>query len=314
MYSTTGIDASNFVESFNRAFYFTIGISLVLLLGLTFTMLWFVYRYNKKRNPVPTQIRGNNFLEITWTVIPIMLAMAMFYYGWAGWKPMYKPPKEGLNVTSTARMWSFMFTYENGRNSPELVVEVNKPAKVKLVSVDVVHSLYIPAFRIKSDIVPGRQKLMWFLPEQVGEYDIFCAEYCGLRHSYMSSKVKVLSPEDFKAWYSAQPAATTSAAAPVPGEEGLAIVKVQGCLVCHSTDGSRIVGPTYRGLYGRQQTVLRNGTPVTITADDEYIKRSIYDPNYEITQGYPANIMQSYKGTLNDNDIAKIIEYLKTLK
>lgn len=314
MYSTTGIDASNFVETFNRAFFFTLGISLVLLVGLTILMFYFIYRYNKKRNKTPAQIKGNNFLEITWTVIPIILAMAMFHYGWAGWRPTSKPPKDGLNITTTARMWSFSFAYENGKQSADMVVPVGTPIKVKLVSLDVVHSVYIPEFRIKSDVVPGREKLMWFEPENVGNYDLFCAEYCGLRHSYMRATVKVLSQDDFSKWYSGAAEVTATGEEEPQGKEGLEIIKVQGCLVCHSTDGSRILGPTFKGLYGNKQTVIRDNKEITITADDEYIKRSVYDPNYDVVKGYPSGVMQSYKGTLNDTDIAKIIEYMKTLK
>ena len=159
MYSSTGADASNFVSSFNLAFYSIVAISLFLLIGITIAMLWFVYRYNKKRNAKATQIDGNVFLEITWTVIPILLSLLMFYYGWQGWKPMSKPPKNAMNVTTTARMWSFSFSYENGKESPELVVPVNTPVKINLVSVDVLHSMFIPAYRIKSDIVPGQRKI-----------------------------------------------------------------------------------------------------------------------------------------------------------
>lgn len=314
MYSTTGIDASNFVATFNKSFYFTLVISLVLLIGLTIMMLYFAYRYNKKRNKKATQITGSNFLEITWTVIPILLALEMFHFGWAGWKPLYKPPKDGMNVTTTAKMWSFSFTYENGKQSTDLVVPQGTPVKVKLISLDVIHSLFIPEFRIKSDIVPGREKLMWFLPEIAGDYDLFCAEYCGLRHSYMRAKVKVLPQAEFTSWYSATEQAPQAAGGPVPGAEGLEIMKAQGCNACHSTDGTKIVGPSYRNLYGSKETVTRDGQQVSVTVDDDYIKRSIYDPNYEIAQGYPKGLMQSYKGTLNDNDIAKIIEYMKTLK
>ena len=118
MYSTPGIEASNFVSTFNTAFYFIVGVSLLLLIGLTVTMLYFVYRYNRKRNPVATQIEGNTRLEIIWTVIPIVLSMVMFYFGWAGWKPTTKPPKDSMNITSIARMWNFLFVYENGKTKP----------------------------------------------------------------------------------------------------------------------------------------------------------------------------------------------------
>jgi cytochrome c oxidase subunit 2 len=314
MYSTTDIDASNFVSSFNTAFYFIVGVSLIFVVGLTVLMLYFIFRYNNKKNKVATQIEGNNLLEIIWTVIPIFLALAMFFYGWTGWKPMNKPPKDSLNITSVARMWSFSFLYENGRQSPELIIPVNKPIKIKLVSLDVIHSLFIPAFRIKADMVPGREKDMWFLPEREGEYDLVCAEYCGLRHSYMNTKVKVLSAAKYETWYSDTSMIKTAAAtANAPGAEGLSIMKIQGCLACHSSDGSKIVGPTYLNLFGKQQPVIRNGAEVTITVDEEYIKRSILDPNAEIVKGYPKGLMQSYRGKVTDDDIAKIIIYIKSL-
>ena len=314
MFSTPGIDASNFVSSFNTAFYFILGVSLILLVGLTVLMLYFIFRYNKKRNKVATQIEGNNVLEIVWTVIPILLALAMFFYGWAGWKPMTKPPKDSLNVTSVARMWSFSFLYENGRQSPDLVIPLNKPVKIKLVSLDVIHSLFIPAFRIKSDMVPGREKDMWFIPEREGEYDLYCAEYCGLRHSFMNAKVRVLSKAKYDTWYSDTSMVKTAAAiANAPGAEGLAIMKIQGCLACHSSDGSKIVGPSYLNLFGRQQSVIRNGAEVMITVDEAYIKESILNPNADIVKGYPKGQMQSYKGKVSDDDIAKIIVYIKSL-
>lgn len=313
MYSTTDLDASNFVSSFNTAFYFVTVISLILLTGLTVFMLYFVFKYNRKKNKVATQIEGNNMLEILWTVIPILLALAMFHYGWAGWKPMNKPPAEGLRVTSIARMWNFSFVYENGKQSPDLVIPVNSPVIINLVSLDVIHSLYIPAFRVKSDMIPGREKTMWFQPQNIGEYDLYCAEYCGLRHSYMNSLVKVLSDEDFKAWYADTSAVIAVAEGAGPGAEGLAIMNAQGCGACHSSDGSKIIGPSYLNLFGEQQVVIRDGNEVTITVDEEYIKKSIYDPNSEIVKGYPRELMQSYEGALTDEDISKIIEYLKTL-
>lgn len=313
MFSTPGIDASNFVSSFNTAYYFIVGVSLILLVGLTVLMLYFIFRYNKKRNKVATQIEGNNLLEIIWTVVPILLALAMFFYGWAGWKPMTKPPKDSLNVTSVARMWSFSFQYENGRQSPDLIIPVNKPVKIKLVSLDVIHSLFIPAFRIKSDMVPGREKDMWFIPGREGEYDLYCAEYCGLRHSFMNAKVKVLSKAKYDTWYSDTSMVKSAAAANAPGAEGYAIMKIQGCLACHSSDGSKIVGPSYLNLFGRQQAVIKNGAEVMITVDEAYIKESILDPNADIVKGYPKGQMQSYRGKVTDDEIAKIIVYIKTL-
>lgn len=313
MYSTTATDASNFVNSYNIAFYSIAIISLILLIGLTVTMLLFVFRYNKKKHKVAVQNEGNTRLEIIWTVTPVILVLVMFYYGWAGWKPMNKAPKEAMNVTSIARMWSFNFVYENGKQSPDLIVPVNTPVKLKLVSMDVIHSLFIPAFRIKSDMIPGREKMMWFLPQEIGEFDLYCAEYCGLRHSYMNSNVKVLSQADYNKWVTDSVPASTTPEKSAPGAEGLKIMITQGCNACHTTDGSKLVGPSYLHLFGEKQTVIREGNEVTVTVDEAYIKKAIYEPNAEIVKGYPANLMQSYKDILKDEDIAKIIEYLKSL-
>jgi len=268
MYSTTGIDASNYVSTFNTAFYFIAGISLILLTGLTFIMLYFVFRYNRKKNKIATQIEGNTLLEFAWTVIPILLALAMFHFGWAGWKPMNKPPRDAMSITSVARMWNFSFIYENGKQSPDLIVPVNTPVKIKLISLDVIHSLFIPAFRIKSDMVPGREKIMWFIPQSVGEYDLFCAEYCGLRHYYMNAIVKVLAKDKFTAWYADTSAVIKVAEGSAPGAEGLKIMINQGCNACHSSDGSKIVGPSYLNLYGEKQIVIRDGKEVTVTVDE----------------------------------------------
>jgi cytochrome c oxidase subunit 2 len=313
MYSTTGIDASNFVSTFNTSFFFITGVSLFLLTGLTIVMLYFVFRYNRKKNKVAVQNEGNLLLEIIWTVIPVLLALAMFYYGWAGWRPMNRPPKEGINITSTARMWSFSFQYENGRVSPDLIIPVDTAVKIKLVSLDVLHSLSIPAFRVKSDMVPGRDKIMWFVPQRTGEYDLYCAEYCGLRHSYMNAKVIVLSNEEFNSWYADTSIVIKPEEGSAPGSEGFAIMNAQGCNACHSSDGTKIVGPSYLNLFGKQKTVIMDGKEIQIIADEEYIKRALLKPDSEIVKGYPKGIMVSYQGILSDDDILKITEYLKTI-
>ncbi len=312
MYSTPGIEASNFVSSFNTSFYLITGISLLLLVGLTATMIYFIFRYNKKKNPVATEIEGSMFLEVTWTVVPILLSMVMFYYGWKGWKPTTQVPKDAMNVTVIARMWNFLFVYENGKQSPDLIIPVNKAVRINLVSVDVIHSLFIPEFRIKSDIVPGRDKFMWFISPREDKYKIFCAEYCGLQHSYMHSNVEVMSQEKFDKWY-AETAKAIVAEGTAPGAMGEAIMKAQGCFACHTTDGSKLIGPSYLNLFGSQQAVIKDGKEITLTVDDAYVRESILDPGADITKGFPPGLMQSYRNTVSDDDINKIIEYLKTL-
>jgi cytochrome c oxidase subunit 2 len=313
MYSSAGPDASNFVSSYNLAFYSIVVISLVLLVALTILMFYFIYRYNSKKNKEAVQNEGNTKLEIIWTGIPVILVLGMFYFGWAGWNPMTKAPKDAMNVTSTARMWSFSFRYENGKESKDLILPVNTPVKIKLVSIDVIHSLFIPAFKVKSDMIPGNDKTMWFMPQREGEYDLYCAEYCGLQHSYMQSNVKVLSKEEYNKWYTDTLAVVDTAQSSVPGAAGMAVIDAQGCYACHSTDGSKILGPTFLNLFGEKQVVVKDGKEVTITVDEEYVKKSIYEPNSEIVKGYPRDLMQSYKETISEGDIAKIIEYLKTL-
>ena len=162
-------------------------------------------------------------------------------------------------------------------------------------------------------MVPGRETMMWFLPQREGQYDLYCAEYCGLQHSYMSSNVKVLSKEDYLKWYTDTTAVVSVAEGSVPGSEGLAILKTRGCNACHTSDGSKLVGPSYLNLFGEQQIVVRDGKEVPVTVDEAYIKNAIYDPNSEITKGYPKGLMQSYKGVVTEEEIEKIIEYLKSL-
>jgi len=314
MYSTTGIEASNFVSSFDKAFFSVIGIAIILLIGITILMLYFVYKYNRKKNQKAENIEGNTKLEIIWTVIPTLLALGMFYFGWAGWRPMKNPPKDGLNVTTIARMWNFTYLYENGKQSNELVVPVGMPVKLKLVSVDVLHSVFIPAFRIKEDIVPGRDKIMWFIPQRAGTYDLYCAEYCGLQHSYMGSDLRAIPQDEFDKWYTDTTAVIATASSSEPGAEGFAIMKMQGCNACHSSDGSRIIGPSYLGLWGKQHVVVRDGKDALVTVDSAYIRRSIYEPNADVVKGYQKGLMQSYDKVISDGDISKIIEYLKTLE
>jgi cytochrome c oxidase subunit 2 len=314
MYSSTGLESSNFVSSFEKAFFSVIGVSIILLITLTVLMIFFAIRYNRKRNKVSADINGSLKLEITWTLIPIILVLMMFHFGWAGWKPMNKPPKDGINITTIARMWNFSFLYENGKQSTELIVPVGIPVKLKLVSMDVLHSVFIPNFRIKTDIIPGRPRIMWFIPQREGSYDLYCAEYCGLQHAYMGANLKAVSQEDFNKWYIDTTAVKPVVDESVPGAAGFAILKAQGCNACHSSDGSKIIGPSYLGVWGEQVVVIRNGQEVSLTVDSAYIRRSIFDPNSEIVKGYQKDLMQPYNNVISEEDIGKIIEYIKTLE
>ncbi len=184
---------SNLSQGVNTAFVVILSICFFFLIGLTILIIVFIYRYHAKKHPVADQIEGNSKLEVLWTVIPILIVIAMFYYGWIGWTPLYSnAPKNAIPIKTVGRMWNWRFEYENGKKTDTLYIPQGKPVVLDLVSVDVIHSFYIPAFRVKMDMIPGKEMKVWFVGNAPGSYDIFCAEFCGLQHSSMFTAVKVL--------------------------------------------------------------------------------------------------------------------------
>lgn len=206
--------SSPFADYIDETFLFVVGLSLLVLLGLLIAMVYFVIRYSRKRNPVPTNIAGNIPLEITWTVIPLGLFMVMFYLGWQGYLKVSTVPADAVPVQVTARMWSWTFTYPNGVTTDTLRVPVNVPVELLLTSADVNHSLFIPAFRVKKDVIPNRVNTLWFQTNALASYDVACAEYCGLRHSYMYTKVLSLDSAGFASWYARESEAQSKTYAP----------------------------------------------------------------------------------------------------
>jgi cytochrome c oxidase subunit II len=309
------LGASTFVEGVDQAFLIILGISFFFLIGIILVIILFLFRYNEKKNPKPTPVKDSIGLELTWTIIPILLVLGMFYYGYIGWIPMKRPPTEGVNVTANARMWSFNFRYDNGRVSDKLFVPKDTAIIIKLNALDVVHSFYIPAFRLKEDMVPGLpNNRTWFEATKVGTYNIFCAEYCGLQHSYMISEVVVMEKDDFWEWYNdptAMDLVVDDDADPVL--IGRQIVERQGCLACHSLDGSTLIGPTFQGRFGETITVVTQGTQRQIEYDEEYVKRSIFEPDYDIVQGFRPGQMFSYEGEISEQEVAFISEFIKSL-
>jgi len=299
--------ASNFVEGVDLAFKVVFGISMFFLVGITTAMLYFVFHYSRKKHPVAEQIKDNNLLEITWITIPVLLVMLMFYYGYVAFSPMRDPPKDAIPITVIGKMWVWSFEYPGGKQSPVLVVPINKAVRLNLRSEDVIHSLYIPAFRIKEDVVPGKNNYMWFIAQQTGEYDVLCTVYCGLRHSYMETKTKVVSEAEYAAWLKALPEKSVD-------PEGLVILKKNACTGCHSIDGTKIVSTSFKGLYGKTEKVLTNGTERNVTADDAYLRSSVYEPDKDIVVGYQKGLMKSYKGLVTEQEMNLIIEYLKSIK
>lgn len=290
-------------EAIDPVFMFIFGACLLLLLGITAAMVIFVVRYHRSRAPQPTsQLESSLWLEITWTLLPTLLVLAMFWYGWKQYLVLRDVPKGALEVTATARMWSWEFSYSNGIKSPKLYVPAGRPVKVNLVAVDVIHGFFLPAFRVKRDVVPGMPNHAWFVASKPGSYDLFCSQYCGTGHSAMITTVEALPEAEFAAWL--QQGGQGGAQA------GHELLEKHGCLGCHSLDGSPRVGPSFKGIWGRPVTLVSNGSERTLTVDATYLKRSLLEPNAELVKGFPP-VMPSFKGQLTDGEINAMIAYLQ---
>jgi len=298
-------DVAAAVDNVSLFLHVVSGLMLALVTGL---MLYFVIRYRRSRHPRAIQVKSSMLLEVTWTVIPTILVMAMFWYGYEGFKMLREVPDGAMPVKVTARMWNWSFEYENGKISKELYVPVDKPVKLLMQSVDVVHSFYVPAFRLKEDVVPGQETFAWFKANTVGRTDIFCAEYCGEAHAYMMSQVVVMDGDEFDQWVG------SDLPSPDPEESAaLTIMEDHDCTGCHSLSGSHNPeAPSLKGIFGRETLVEREGKETRLEADEEYLIRAIRDPEAELVKGYAATMEPPEE--LSEEELEVIIEYLKGLK
>ena len=312
---------SSISDAVNGPILFIAGTSIVMLIAITAVMIYFTIRYHRRRHPVAEDIHGHRVLEIVWTVIPTVLAFGFFWYGWEGYKFMKTVPEGAMQVDVTGRMWSWLHEYENGVQSAELYVPVNKPVKLNLHSQDVLHSYYIPAFKVKQDAVPGVPDLfLWFSAYETGVYQVFCAEYCGMSHSAMWSKVHVVTQEEFDEWLRVEGEKVAQIQQAAESDEGgnlhilgEALMKSKGCVACHSTDGSKLIGPSYKGVYGKNEVVVTGGQEREIIVDDEYIKRSILQPTADIVKGFQP-LMPSQEGLVSEAEIKALTAYIKSLQ
>ncbi|MBN1959066.1 MAG: cytochrome c oxidase subunit II [Desulfuromonadales bacterium] len=290
-------------QAVDNVLIYIFGFSLLLLLGITVVTIIFVVKYRRSKYPEPTSDNdGNIWLETIWTVLPVMIVMTMFWYGWTNYVGLREVPAGALEIKATARMWSWQFEYPDGRKTSKLYVPVNTPIKVSLHSVDVLHNFFVPAFRIKRDTVPGMENYVWFQAPEEGSYDIFCAEYCGVGHADMITTVEAMSQEAYADW--------SKPLEPSGDPRGLIVLNEQGCTGCHSLDGSDNIGPSLFELAGQTRKLIRDGQPVEVAIDENYLKIAIREPELEVVAGYDP-IMPPYdEGTISAEDLQAVVDYL----
>jgi cytochrome c oxidase subunit 2 len=252
-------------------------------------------------------IEGNNKLEITWTVIPLITVLGVAAFGANTLSKVTAIDPQALEVRVVGQQWSWRFEYpEVGVVSDILMLPENQQALLVMESTDVIHSFWVPEFRVKQDLVPGSTTEIRITPTEIGEYKVRCAEVCGLQHTYMLADVNVLSEEQFNEWLVAE-----AAIADDPVARGEKVYESYGCKACHTLDGTELVGPTFLGAFGRQVEFEDGSSAI---ADDDYMYESIVDPNARIVKGFPANVMpQNYADQISDELIFDLIEFMKSL-
>ncbi|MBN1479918.1 cytochrome c oxidase subunit II [candidate division KSB1 bacterium] len=302
--------SSTLAGEVDALFNFVLYVSIVFFLIIVLGSAYFALRYRKRRTEqLDTAPSHSAALELAWTIIPVILVFTTFFWGFKVYLKMHIVPKDAIEVKVTAQkwFWSFDYTKENVNSVNELVVPVNKPVQLTMSSTDVIHSFYVPGFRIKMDVLPNRYTVTWFEASNPGSYDLFCSEYCGSGHSEMIGKVRAVSDRDYKEWLDS---------VGLGGEEiplielGAKAYSAKACNTCHSIDGRPGIGPSFKGHFGSQQK-MADGT--TVTVDENYVRESILNPNAKVVQGYQS-VMPSYQGLLKGREIDALIEYIKSLQ
>jgi cytochrome c oxidase subunit 2 len=285
-------------------FTFVNVVSGILLVGVVAAMLWFMYRY-RRQDPAerPSPVKESKLLEISWIVIPTILVLLVFNWGFKSFVAQKTIPDNAYEIRVQARSWGWSFEYPNGVTTDTLYVPADEPVKTTMSSQDVIHSFYVPAFRVKQDVLPNRYTSVWFEATKEGTYDLFCTEYCGRNHSEMDAEVKVVSRARFDEWLES---AGTPDDIPLP-ELGEKLYTQQGCQGCHSLDGSDMVGPTWKGLYGKTDHQMADGS--TVTADANYLRESILQSGAKVVEGYQ-NVMPSY-ASLSEREVTGLVEFIK---
>lgn len=289
-------------------FNFILGISVVFFVLIVAVMMVFVVKYRRRegRETASPSPSNNTLLEITWMAISIMLVVIIFFFGFKSYLNISTPPANAYEIQVAGQKWDWSFTYPNGYVDQDLHVPADRPVELVMTSVDVIHSFYVPAFRVKMDVVPGRFTKTWFEATMPGEYDIFCAEYCGTGHSDMSAMVIVHTSGEFGPWLEK---ASNFLLTMTPEEGGRKLYEIRGCQQCHSVDGGPRTGPTFFKMFGKEET-LADGSIITV--DEAYIRESVLEPNAKVVAGFEP-VMPTYQGRLRDDEIAALTAYLRSL-
>jgi cytochrome c oxidase subunit 2 len=287
------------------ALYFAlVGLSAFMSLLIAGLIVYYAIKFRRRRpDAVGARIEGGLVLEITWTVIPLFIVLGIFAWGASVFFAMSRPPDEALNIYVVGKQWMWKFQHLNGaREINELHVPLGRPVKLIMTSEDVIHDLFVPAFRVKTDVIPGRYTNLWFEATKPGSYHLFCAEYCGTKHSGMIGQVVVMEPHEYEAWLSSG-----------SGEGSLASVGGKlfadlACNTCHRPEAQGR-GPVLEGLFGRTVPLEGGGTA---RVDEAYIRESIMTPNERLTAGFQP-IMPAYQGLITEDQLLGLIEYVKSL-
>ena len=296
--------ASVFAKDVDALYFFLLSTCALFAIGVSIAVIWLGIKYHKTHDgQIGARIEGNLPLELLWSVIPTIIAMFMFGWGASVYYHLRRPPDEALHIYAVGKQWMWKFQHLEGqREINELHLPAGQPVKVTISSEDVLHSYFIPEFRVKADVVPGRYNVLWFTATKPGTYKLFCAEYCGTKHSGMIGSVIAMEPENFQNWLAG------GAASESPVAAGEKLFQDLACSTCHTND-AQARGPVLTNLFG-QQVQLQNGG--TALADEAYIRESIVSPQAKVVAGFQP-IMPTFQGLVSEEQLLQLIAYVKSL-
>jgi cytochrome c oxidase subunit 2 len=298
------IEASNFAPDVDHLFFYLLAVSVFFTVLIFIAIFYFAIRYRRRSDQeLPRSVHTGLALEIAWSVIPFGLTLVMFGWGAEIFFHESRPPDNAMNIYVVGKQWMWKIQHPEGqREIDELHIPVGRPIRLTMTSEDVIHSFYIPAFRTKEDVVPGRYSTTWFTPTKVGKYHLFCAEYCGTNHSRMTGWVYVMEPQDYQAWLNGGRSFGSLA------ERGEKLFQDLACANCHKPDGSGRC-PRLVGLYGKG---VELATGQIVTADAAYLRESILQPDAQIVAGYQP-LMPTFQGQVTEEGVLELVEYIKSL-